>query len=494
MKFQTNSLFCFYPGFINTATLGLDQYTINDQAYSTPEYLLVFVSALLTFHLVNVIPSKDNPPTPGLIGLGPSSLSQVRSLVKSSAGDPPLDRIFRQNTSTPNFISVYLTRAGDPSEAQTGQLTIGTVVPEYSDITKQTKLPALTDQFGVQHWETLLDANGIIGPDGKNLNTKTTISNPSAGTADQLHVVFDTGYTFPQVPQSVADAIYGRVPDAEFVTQTSSPGYWRVPCDYELNISFSLGGATFPIAPLDLTTPEGGTSKSCIGTFQQISPQVANHKAFGAFDMILGMAFLRNAYLLIDFGDFVDGSSSSTADPYIQLLPITTLADGHGDFVRERLSGVDTTGSQAALLSEADAKHSPNVSNSADPDGLRTAYSNGANGDDSDEPWYRRTWFIIAAAAGGGLILLGILGLAARRCATRRSRVRNESAFVPTLAGARAYAPLRDPVVGASSGPGGPPPQYMREYRSSVDAGYSYGAGGGAGYAEPRYQYGGRDV
>jgi hypothetical protein len=40
--------------------------------------------------------------------------------------------------------------------------------------------------------------------------------------------------------------------------------------------------------------------------------------------MVLGMAFLRNVYVLNNYGDFVDGATESTADPYMQLLSTTT--------------------------------------------------------------------------------------------------------------------------------------------------------------------------
>ncbi|EJD00481.1 acid protease, partial [Fomitiporia mediterranea MF3/22] len=318
-------------GFINTAEMVFDDFTVKDQAY------------------INVIPSSDNPDTQGLIGLGPASLSNIRSKVKSSSGAPPLDRIFRQNTSTPNFISVLLTRETDANPGgtspQAGQLTIGSVIPTLEDVTKQKKLPALQDQFGIQHWQTLLDENGIIGPDSKNITTNTSIPDPAQGNAHQFHVIFDTGFTYPQVPREIADAIYGRVPDAVFVPQQGTPGYWRVPCDYELNVTFSFGGVKYPISPLDLTTPEqtdsSGKAKTCMSTFQQIAPSVADHQNFGAFDAILGMAFLRNTYLLINFGDFVDGSNSSVADPYIQLLSVTDPGSAHTDFVNARLGGVD---------------------------------------------------------------------------------------------------------------------------------------------------------
>ena len=145
----------------------------------------------------------DDMDEQGIIGLGPSSSSGVRKLVNSSAGNPFLDRIFRQNMSTPNFITTLLSRETDllpgGSDPVVGQLTIGSIVSDFSSITDQPKLPALTDQFGVQHWQSLLDENGIIGPDGERIETKTSIDNPDQGSANQMHVIFDTGFTFPQV-------------------------------------------------------------------------------------------------------------------------------------------------------------------------------------------------------------------------------------------------------------------------------------------------------
>ena len=52
-----------------------------------------------------------------------------------------------------------------------------------------------------------------------------------------------------------------------------------------------------------------------MATFCEIAPDVADHTEFGVFDLILGMAFLHNMYLLIDFGDFMDGQDGKTADP-----------------------------------------------------------------------------------------------------------------------------------------------------------------------------------
>ena len=43
-------------------------------------------------------------------------------------------------------------------------------------------------------------------------------------------------------------------------------------------------------------------------------------------------------YLLLNYGDFTDGSGSSTASPYAQILSTTNSADAHADFVATRLN------------------------------------------------------------------------------------------------------------------------------------------------------------
>ena len=54
---------------------------------------------------------------------------------------------------------------------------------------------------------------------------------------------------------------------------------------------------------------------------------------------------MRNVYLLINFGDFVDGKDGKTNDPYIQLLSISQPSEIHADFVVNRLNGIDDTSS-----------------------------------------------------------------------------------------------------------------------------------------------------
>ncbi|KAJ3981335.1 acid protease [Lentinula detonsa] len=422
-----------FAGFINTATLVFDEFEINDQSY---------------IHADSVIQMVQDVPGTGLIGLGPSKGSAILKLLNSSAGDPPLDRIFKQNSSTPNILTILLSRNEQNStapemsselvpllEEQPGQITIGEVIAEYEEITKQPKLPALVDGTGLnQHWMTVLDSNGIIGPDGNRIKTLSTNTNLTQGKNDQLRVVFDSGFSFPQVPASIADAFYGRVPGAFFNQNLS---YWQVPCDYELNASFIFANIEICIHPLDMTAfndvDETTGRDVCLGWFQPIAETIASDPNFGSFDVILGAAFLRNAYLLINFGDFVDESNSSVADPFIQLFSTVNRTAAHLDFVNVRLEGKDTTSTQKPLLPDSEAQTSGENSSN-----LVTLLDSSDNS--GHEPFYRRTWFIIVVSIAGA-IMLAVVGwiIYTLTQRTRRSNIRSESAFVPSMG---SYKPL----------------------------------------------------
>lgn len=189
----------------------------------------------------------------GLIGLGPNTGSVIRDKVGDSRGDSVLDRIFQQNTSSSNYMSVLLNRLGDPTSPAQGQMSISEIIPGYENITNMAKLTVekvhkLTDLD--QHWQVYTDKNGVIGPDGQPIEVDSIV--PSAPDG-QLVVVFDSGYTLPQVPRAMSDAIYGRVQGAEY---NSEVGVWTIPCTQMLNISFQFGGVNYPISPLDTSSSE----------------------------------------------------------------------------------------------------------------------------------------------------------------------------------------------------------------------------------------------
>ena len=149
-------------------------------------------------------PSSTAPEGLGLVGLGPRSGSVVRAAVNSSAGDPPMDRIFSQNTSIPNFISVLLSRPNDTEEAYTGEVTISEILPEFQNISNQPKVSVSVLESKIsadQHFSVLLDPDGIIGPDGNAIKTTSNTSLAPSHNQSQLQVFFDTGYSLPQLPE-----------------------------------------------------------------------------------------------------------------------------------------------------------------------------------------------------------------------------------------------------------------------------------------------------
>lgn len=109
---------------------------------------------------------------------------------------------------------------------------------------------------------------------------------------------------------------------------------------------------------------------------------------FGVYHVFL---VVRNAYILIDFGDFVDGSSSKVGSPYVQLLSVTQPALAHQDFVQSRLGGVDNT-SDFHLL--------PATNTTSDPDGDDDDSSS------SESWWNKYKWYIIGGAAGLAVLVL----------------------------------------------------------------------------------------
>ena len=135
---------------------------------------------------------------------------------------------------------------------------------------------------------------------------------------------------------------------------------------------------------------------------------------------------MRNAYILFDYGDFVDGSTNTSA-PYIQLLPTTDPSQAHQDFVNARLGGKDTTSSQPPLVPASQAKHSPNTLL-----------------DQLHHDLFAKPWFdaLLAGIALVLLILFCCVGV--RLCRRRRSKVAKEGAFVPNLYGDKSYKQLRE--------------------------------------------------
>ena len=165
---------------------------------------------LFVFTIVQVQPSSNLPNVPGILGLGPNVGSRVHaSLNNQPQGDAVLDRIFQQNVSTPNILTVLLGRSNDPADKYPGDITVGEIIPGMENITTEPKVPVTVDPQSYstdQHWQALLDANGIIGSDGKPIQIQTSVQGTQ--NPNQLTAMFDTGFSLPQVPQYVFAACF----------------------------------------------------------------------------------------------------------------------------------------------------------------------------------------------------------------------------------------------------------------------------------------------
>ncbi|KAH9858732.1 aspartic peptidase domain-containing protein [Lenzites betulinus] len=308
-------------GPIETATLGLGGFNIDNQSFVQQPVTGSFTEGS------------------GVMGIGPSSLSWTLANLGSPSGNTVLDDLFGQFSSLPTFMTMILGRSSDPSAPVPGQLTIGEVISSFSDIQSSAQLSIERVNFN-RYWMVALDLGGIIGPD----------ATPIAASVDkQLKVVFDATHTLSQVPSEIADAIYSRVPGAKLanISASDSP-VWIVPCSAEVNVTFNFAGIAYPAHPLETVTNEflgpldASGTPSCVGGFQPMPSQQP-------YDIVLGVTFLRTAYILMNFGNLVGGAQTQPAQPFVQLRALVTPAEAHDNFVQQRLDGVDTTGQQTLL-------------------------------------------------------------------------------------------------------------------------------------------------
>jgi len=321
-------------GSIKTGTLEFAGYTILNQVF------------------LEVKPNAVNKIGSGIIGLGPTTGSFLYLDLQSLAGEAVLNHIFMQNLTTPNYFTILLGREHDIEPNPSGSLTIGEILNGYTEIEYEQSLimTGLSNHAGDHHIQVLLDEDGIISPNGQRIPLTTEVS----GTINkkQATVLIDCGFSLPQVPQSVSDAIYSLYYGAEFINIPSLGATWIVPCDQEINMTLIFGRTPYPIHPLDMTIEPGvfgldnivnsEGKNSCIGTFQPFTYRRSNPISY---DMILGMAFMRNVYVLFDYGNLV-ASSTKPSDPFIKMLSVTNVSNAHLSFVNVRLGGIDTTGSQ----------------------------------------------------------------------------------------------------------------------------------------------------
>ncbi|KAK0187819.1 aspartic peptidase domain-containing protein [Armillaria mellea] len=336
-------------GLVKTSTLELAGYTVEDQAFMT-------------------IPLEKV-----LIGLGPTTNSAIYDDLDTSAGYTVLDHIFLKNSSTPNYLTVASGAhprfvidhsklpvphvSVDPTDVFPGDISIGELLDGYSNVESQPKLEGTivpARQSGSQHFQVLLDQDGVLGPDGQPISITTGVNQTS--NSRQATAMLDTGFSLSQVPKSVADAIYSHVSGAEYRNVTGVGDVWIVPCDEEVNITFKFSGNSYHIHPLDATMDPSMLKLQYLDTLAQfvhvtlmplIILDVTNHSFNPSFQergVKRWISFsecrsFSNVYAVFNYGDFVAGGNDTTIreDPYVQFLSTTDPAEAHSDFLAASL-------------------------------------------------------------------------------------------------------------------------------------------------------------
>lgn len=252
----------------------------------------------------------------GVIGMSFNAPSAVLdSLAKAfgqdaaaAIGGTPMPALFAQQPDLQKSFDVVLGRAdglGDPAQ---GTFLIGAHDDTFNQ--QVSAAPQLSSVSG-DHWSAVLDSMNINGKPFQ-FNASRIQGVPEGKVA----AVLDTGFSFPPLPAPAVDAIYSTIEGAVFDRNHS---FWIVPCTASANLSFVFGyalctsslaadtnlrnhsGQEFLVHPLDITFPTVGPFTGdpttnvtvCINTFQYLT---LDPTQFVGFDIILGDAFLRNAY------------------------------------------------------------------------------------------------------------------------------------------------------------------------------------------------------
>jgi len=226
----------------------------------------------------------------GLLGLGFDAIAQTRAT--------PFAQALSENggLSAPMF-SFYLTRltndASAPQDAPGGTFTLGgTNSSLFQGDIDYVNIPS-----GVppSFWFLPVTQVGIQG-------TSLTVTSGTANLA-----AIDTGTTLIGGPTSSVQAIYQKISNSQALTGDMQ-GYYSIPCNQPVQMSFTFGSKTWSINPVDFNVQslQGG---SCLGALfeldlgQSSSNSGGNNKRQQSFApaWVIGDTFLKNVYSVYRF-------------------------------------------------------------------------------------------------------------------------------------------------------------------------------------------------
>ncbi|KAI0328367.1 acid protease [Cubamyces sp. BRFM 1775] len=369
----------------------------------------------------------------GLIGMAFDTATIFQTLWEAwglesaqQLGRAPITNLFTQNPSAPAYFDLQLSRMDADGAEQDGHFLFGQHARGMEAVDKAPKL----ERVDLNHWTVALDDMKINGKPFTGWN-KSVVSGVPEG---KIATVFDSGFTYPQLTQAAVDAIYSSIPGAvpyhgpvlgtDNVQNTTN---WIVPCNASTNLTFTLGGQDYPVHPRDLTVMYNGVKLDtvdgidmvanttiCVNSFQVSEP-------VGEYDILLGMAFLRNVYASFHCGDYTPPGNGTTGEkPYVQFLSLTDLENAWGefdDYITEKLAGFAPAADPTSFVMVLNtyASHSQTGSSSdssgAGADAAGDLAVSGAASDSSSSDKYSSDFGPIAAGLSAASVVIGLIGL-----------------------------------------------------------------------------------
>ncbi|CAE6470311.1 unnamed protein product [Rhizoctonia solani] len=142
----------------------------------------------------------------------------------------------------------------------------------------------------------------------------------------------DTGGAHIISTRALANAFWGA-----FGIGPAADGMYYVPCNLPINVTFEIGGYEYAVHPLDMTYLDSYNpySGSCIGSWQ------ASDSLYST-DIVLGTAFMRNVYTVLQYDSSKPGVAMGSYDPSIArpqlgLMSLTSWQTALNDFYRVRI-------------------------------------------------------------------------------------------------------------------------------------------------------------
>ncbi|GJE94321.1 acid protease [Phanerochaete sordida] len=267
----------------------------------------------------------------GLLGVSFSTdnLSRIERTIhrawgkSSTLGRSVMANIFAQNASMEASYDLTLGRKVDDEESSSagGTFIIGYHDPRYSNITQAPQIPKVV----ADEWAGYLDGMTVNGE-----NIPLPASHIAHTPPGKLVALFDSGTSNVLVPPSLADAVYSQIAGSIKVGDS-----WLIPCYSAANVTFVIGGMTYPVHPLDISRvyPTWGLlSDGTNATYVVCEGSISTLQADDV-DVILGDVFLKNTYTSFNFGSANrDQTPSGANGSFVQLLSTTDADDAWIDF------------------------------------------------------------------------------------------------------------------------------------------------------------------